>query len=109
VQVYIPTLEYEGDEVEETYGIIKENLEKNGKGTTNTIIRGDWNSVVGDKSYQNIGGPHGHGRRNQKGEMLIDFCKETDSLSPTHGLRRLREDCTKHQEIETNVCWITYS
>jgi hypothetical protein len=44
------TLEYE-DEVEELYNIIEEILEEDGKGEINTIIMGDWNSVVGDKSY----------------------------------------------------------
>jgi hypothetical protein len=36
---------------------------------------GDWNSVVGGKSYQNIVGPHGLVRRNQRGQMHIDICE----------------------------------
>ena len=40
---------------------------------------GDWNSVVGNKSYGNIFGPHGLRRRSQRGQMLIDFC-EINSL-----------------------------
>jgi len=34
-----------------------------------------------------------------------------DLLSPTHGLGRLREDCTtaKHQEIEVNTSWTDYT
>jgi exonuclease III len=51
VQVYMPTLEYEDDKLEELYGVIKEILEEDGKGTINTIITGDWNSVVGYISY----------------------------------------------------------
>jgi hypothetical protein len=31
------------------YDIIEEILEEDGKGDTNTIIMGDWNSVVGDE------------------------------------------------------------
>jgi hypothetical protein len=42
------------NEVEELYNIIEEILEEAGKGETNTIIMGNWKSVVGDKSYQNI-------------------------------------------------------
>ena len=34
---------------------------------------GDWNSVVGHKSYGNIAGPHGLGKRNHRGQMLVDF------------------------------------
>ena len=41
---------------------------------TNTIILGDCNSVIGDKSYQIFSGPHGQGRRNHRCHMLIDFC-----------------------------------
>jgi exonuclease III len=49
VQVYMPTPDYEDDEVEEMYDIIEESFEEDGKGETNTIIMGDWNSVVGNK------------------------------------------------------------
>jgi hypothetical protein len=43
----MPASEHEDDEVEELYGVIEEILE-DGKGNTNTIIMGDWNTVVGD-------------------------------------------------------------
>jgi endonuclease/exonuclease/phosphatase family metal-dependent hydrolase len=36
---------------------------------------GDWNSVVGYKAHHNTVGPYGLGRRNQRGQMLIDFCE----------------------------------
>jgi len=74
MQVYMPTSEYADDEVEELYGINEEILE-DGKGNTNTIIMGDWSSVVGDKSYRNIVGPRGLGRKNHRGQMLINFCE----------------------------------
>jgi hypothetical protein len=61
--------------VEELYGIIEEILEEDGKGNTNTIIMVDWNSVVGDKSYRYIVGPRGLGRKNHRGQMLINFCE----------------------------------
>ena len=73
IQVYMPTSEHEDDEVEELYGVIEEILEEDGKGNTNTIITGDWNSVVGDEPYRNIVGPHGLGRKNHRGQMLINF------------------------------------
>jgi hypothetical protein len=41
----------------------------------NSIILGDWNSIVGDESYQNIVGSHGLGRRNHRGQMLIEYRK----------------------------------
>ena len=54
--------------------IIEDILEEDGKGKTNTIIMGDWNSAVADKSWRNILGPQGLGRRNQSGQMLVEFC-----------------------------------
>ena len=50
------------------------NLEEDGKGETNTIIMGDWNSAVADKSYRNIVGPQGLGRRNQSFHIHVEFC-----------------------------------
>jgi accessory colonization factor AcfC len=71
----MPIAEYEDDEVEELYDIIKEILVEDGKGATNTIIMGDWNSVVGNKAHHNTVGPYGLRRRNQRGQMVIDFCE----------------------------------
>ena len=75
MQVYMPTLEYEDDKVEKLCDTIEEILEEDGKGDTNSIILREWNSVVGDQSYQNTVRSHGLGRRNHRGQMLIDFCE----------------------------------
>ena len=108
VQVYMPTSEYEDDEVEKLYGTTEEILEEDGKCDTNTIILGDWNSVVGDESHRNIVGSHGLGRRNHRGQMLIDVC-ERNWLSPTHGSRSQKEDCTHGRHLQTGVdiSWTT--
>jgi hypothetical protein len=37
--------------VEELYDIIEEILEEDAKGETNTLMMGNWNSVVGHTSY----------------------------------------------------------
>ena len=71
----MPTSEYEDDEVEKLFDTIEEILEVDGKGNTNNIILGDCNSVVGDEPYRNIVGSHGLGRRNYRGQILIDFCE----------------------------------
>jgi len=68
-------LGHEDDEVEELYDTVEEILEEDGKGDTNTIIIGDWKNVVGNDSYRNIVGPHGQGRKNHGGQMLINFCE----------------------------------
>jgi len=71
----MPTSEYEDDEVEKLYDTLEEILEEDGKGETNSIKLGDWNSVVGDESYRNIVGSRGLGRRNHRDQMLIGFCE----------------------------------
>ena len=70
MQVYMPTSQLEDD-----YDIIEEILEEARKGDTNIIIMRNWNSVVGDESYRDIAGPHGLGRNNHRGQMLINFCE----------------------------------
>ena len=74
IQVYMPTSEHEDNEVEELYGVIEEILEEDGKGNKNTIIMGDWKCCCSEP-YKNIVGPHGLGRRNHRGQMLINFCE----------------------------------
>jgi exonuclease III len=83
MQLYMPTSEHEDADVEELYDIIEEVLEEDGKGDTNTIIMGDWNSVVGDESYRNIVGLHGLGRKNHRVQMLINF-RERNRLIVTN-------------------------
>ena len=39
---------------------------------------GDFNSIVGEGSTDKVVGPFGLGRRNERGKMLIDFCKQHD-------------------------------
>jgi exonuclease III len=83
----MPKSEHEDDEVEELYDIIEEILEEDGKGDTNTIIMGDWNSAVGDESYRNIVGLHGLGRKNHREQMLINIY-ERNGLIVTNTLFR---------------------
>jgi exonuclease III len=110
VQVYMPTSGYEDDEVEELYDIIEEILGEVGKGETNTIIMGDWNSVVGDKAHHNTVGPYGLGRRNQRSEMLFDFCERNGLVITNIWLKNLKEDCTpeNHQGNGVNFNWPMY-
>jgi len=85
MQVYMPTSD---EEVEELYDITEEILEKDGKGDPNTIIMEDWNRVIGDKSYRNIVGPHGLGRRNHRGQMLINFCERNGLIATNTWFRK---------------------
>ncbi|PNF32656.1 hypothetical protein B7P43_G15062, partial [Cryptotermes secundus] len=81
MQVYMPTSEYEDYEMENVYDTTEEILQEDGRGDTNSIILGDWNSIVADEPYQNIVWSHGLGRRNHRGQMLIDFCERNGLIA----------------------------
>jgi exonuclease III len=104
IQVYMPMSEYEDDEVEKLYDTIEEILEEDGKGDTNSIILGDWNSVVGDKSYWNIVGSHGLGRWNHRGQMLIDFCERNGLIVTNTWFKKPKR---RHLEIGVDISWTT--
>jgi hypothetical protein len=106
----MPTSDYEEDEVEELYDITEETLEEDGKVTTNMIIMGDWNSVYGNKAHQNTVGPYGLGRRNQRGQMLIDFCERNGIAITNTWFKKPKEDCTpgNHKGIEVDINWTMY-
>ena len=53
-------------------------MEKSLKRIENATKMNDCNSVVGNKSYLNIAGPHGVGRRNQGCQMFIKFSKRNN-------------------------------
>jgi exonuclease III len=80
VQFYMPTSEYEDDEVEELCDIIEDILEEDGKGATNTIIMGDWNSVVGDKAHDNTVDHMDWEGRIREVKCLLTSVKEMDLL-----------------------------
>jgi hypothetical protein len=84
----MPTSEHEDDEVEELYDIIEEILEEDEKGNTNTIIMEEWNGAVGDGSYRNIAGPHGLGRKNHRGQILINFCEINGLIVTKTGFKK---------------------
>ena len=46
----------------------------------NAIVMGDFNSIVGEGFTDKVVGPFGLDRRNERGKMLIDFCKQHDLI-----------------------------
>jgi hypothetical protein len=42
----------------------------------NAIVMGYINNIVGEGSTDKVVGPFGLGKRNERGKMLIDFCKQ---------------------------------
>lgn len=73
MKVYMPTSEYEDEEVEELYGVTEEILEEDREIQMNTTIIGNWNTEVGDKSYGNIVGRHGQAKYDERNHIVFDF------------------------------------
>src|SRR6476469_1916524 len=74
VQAYLPTTDYEDEEVEKLYVQLEEILGKQ-KGTDKVIVMGDFNAVVGEGKEDRVVEKLGLGKRNDRGERLIEFCK----------------------------------
>ena len=92
IQVYMPTSEHPDEEIDEMYDAIEEILENEIK-KDNVIIMGDWNSVVGEGVDGKEVGQFGLGRRNERGEKLVEFCRRkklmiTNTWFQNHKRRR---------------------
>src|SRR5215471_11724490 len=74
IQVYMPTSDSEDEEVEEIYEKLEELLD-NQKRTDSVVILGDWNAVIGEGKEEKVVGRFGVGKRNERGEKLVEFCK----------------------------------
>jgi len=74
IQVYMPTSEAEEEEIELMYEQIEELIQKE-KATDQVIILGDWNAVVGEGRDGKEIGEFGLGKRNERGQELVNFCK----------------------------------
>lgn len=73
MQVYAPTTDTSDEEIEIFYEEIEEALSTT-KSQEINIILGDFNAKVGKGKESNVVGSFGLGRRNQRGERLIEFC-----------------------------------
>lgn len=75
--VYMPTTDYSDEEIEQEYAK-SDNLinEEARKGKCNRILMGDWNSIVGEGADEKHVGDYGPGRRNERGERMVRFCKQ---------------------------------
>ncbi|KAI5724481.1 hypothetical protein M8J77_003182 [Diaphorina citri] len=79
IQIYMPTSGYTDEVIEEMYEQIDDVWEMVGS-NEKAIILGDWNAVVGSIKTENVMGNYGYGRKNLRGERLIEFCKEKDLI-----------------------------
>ena len=92
IQVYMPTSQAKEEEVDEVYEGVQDILANN-KGRYNTVIMGDFNAVVGLGRRSKCVGAYGLGKRNKRGQKLVDFAKQnkfviTNTLFNHHKRRR---------------------
>ena len=75
IQVYAPTQDHDGEEIETFYQEIQNGI-KYAKSDEVISIMGDLNAKVSDAGYQNKVAMHCMGRRNKRGDRLIQYCQE---------------------------------
>ena len=79
IQTYAPTCSHSDEEIEAHYQEIEMML-KEVKSTDVLIILGDFNAKIGKESFENITGNFGLGKRNERGDRLIQFCIENNMI-----------------------------
>ena len=75
IQVYVPTIKAEEDEVEWFFDNLQDLLELTPKKDILCII-GDWNAKVGSQETPGVTGKFGVGIRNEAGQRLIESSQE---------------------------------
>ena len=58
---------------------------------------------MGEGSTENVVGPIGVGRRNERGKMLIDFCKQHDHVVMNTWFKKRKRSCTHGRAQETGI------
>lgn len=74
VQVYMPTSASDDEKVDEVYEQINDLIEAE-KDNDYLVLMGDWNAVIGEGEQGREIGKYGHGKRNERGEKLVEFCR----------------------------------
>lgn len=77
IQVYMPTTDHEDEEVEEIYEQIEKILDRL-RSDLNVVVMGDFNAIVGEGSDEKVIGKYGLGKRNDRGQRMIEFCKKNN-------------------------------
>ena len=75
IQVYAPTSNAEGAEVERIYEDLQDLSELTPKKDV-LFITGDWNAKVGSQETPGVRGTFGLGIWNEAGQRLIEFCQK---------------------------------
>jgi len=79
IQVYAPTSEASDNEIEDFYEKL-DAAKAQCKSQEVIIVMGDFNAKIGEGREDDIVGPHGLGKRNERGEMLFQWCKANSMI-----------------------------
>ncbi|KAI5718650.1 hypothetical protein M8J77_024598 [Diaphorina citri] len=79
IQVYMPTSNAEDEEIERMYEEINDLIDKT-RAEDNVIIMGDMNATVGEGRDGIAVGEFGLGVRNERGDMLVEFCTRNNLI-----------------------------
>jgi hypothetical protein len=108
VQVYMPTTIHSDEEVEEVYEEINEVVREESKSAC-IIVMGDFNAQVGKGKDGKEVGNYGYGTRNERGDRLIEFCREQDMIiGNTHFCNHPRRLYTWSHPNQVNKSQIDY-
>lgn len=77
IQVYAATADKDNQTIEEFYEELDEALSYT-KSSEVTIIMGDFNAKVGEGLSNKILGKYGPGVRNERGDCLVQYCRDND-------------------------------
>ena len=95
IQVYIPTTDAEGAEVDQFYEDLEDLLELTPKNYV-LFITGDWNAKVGSQEILGIIGKFGLEEQNEAGQRLTEFCQESGFIIANTLFQQCKNDFT-HQ------------
>ena len=64
-------------------------------------MMGDWNAVVGGGREDEAAGEFGYGKRNERGQMLMDFCKRMKMV--------VTDTCFKHEKVKVKLLNVQFT
>ena len=73
-QVYAPTTADSDEEIENFYEEVENAINEIKKWDDIILLMGDFNAKIGKGKQDEVVGPHGLGKRNDRGERLVEFC-----------------------------------
>ena len=79
IQVYAPTMDSNENVIQEFYKNLNASKKKCRSGEM-LLVMGDWNAKIGCSVEQPMVGGYGLGSRNERGDLLVDLCRENSMV-----------------------------